>query len=110
MAAVAGVAGFTSGLVAYGLGLAAGLPAVRRIFGPRLTERVAAAYARYGPWALVLSAFGLVPFSVVCWLAGAYRMPMRRFALTVLLTRTPRHVLVAYCGAAVLVPSGLPWP
>jgi len=50
-----------------------------------------ALFARFGVWAVVIAGLTPVPFSVVCWLAGVYRMsPGRLFLAT--FSRVPRFV------------------
>ena len=48
-------------------------------------------YQRYGVWTLVLAALSPIPFSVVCWFAGIYRMPYPKFFLATL-ARIPRFL------------------
>jgi membrane protein YqaA with SNARE-associated domain len=52
-------------------------------------------FGRYGWWAVALGSVLPVPYSVLCYLAGAYRMPYRVFALLALF-RIPRLVFFYY--------------
>ncbi len=54
--------------------------------------------ARYGRWAVALGALTPIPFSVTCWLAGIFGMPLREFAPITLL-RVPRFFV--YYGLIV---------
>lgn len=49
--------------------------------------------ARYGAWTFVLLSVSPVPYSIVCYLIGMYRMPLRHLALFVVL-RGPRLALM----------------
>jgi membrane protein YqaA with SNARE-associated domain len=49
---------------------------------------------RYGYWAIILGSITPIPFSVLCYLSGLYRIPARYFAVLIL-TRVPR-LLVFY--------------
>jgi membrane protein YqaA with SNARE-associated domain len=65
---------------------------------PFLRGRIAAArprldplFARYGVWAVAIGTVTPMPYSVLCYLAGLYRLPPRLFGL-LLLFRIPRIV------------------
>jgi membrane protein YqaA with SNARE-associated domain len=47
---------------------------------------------QYGLWALAIAAFTPFPYSIVCWSAGAVKIPFRHFLLVSLL-RVPRVAL-----------------
>jgi membrane protein YqaA with SNARE-associated domain len=51
-------------------------------------------FERYGYWAIAVGSLTPIPFSVLCYLAGLYRMPPRLFT-AMLLFRVPR-LLVFY--------------
>lgn len=51
--------------------------------------------SRWGVWAVAIAAWTPVPFSVVCWFAGAYEMNYRRFFFATL-HRAPRIVVYYY--------------
>lgn len=96
------VAGVLSGIIAYAGGKAIGLTGFDRYCGKRNAEKGRALYEKYGVWAIVLSAVTPIPYSLICWMAGIFRMPLRRFLLAITLTRAPRHVVVAFWGADII--------
>jgi membrane protein YqaA with SNARE-associated domain len=51
-------------------------------------------FARHGAWAIAVGGLTPIPFSVLCYLSGLYRIPRRYFA-ALLLLRVPR-LLVFY--------------
>ena len=53
-------------------------------------------FARWGSWSVVVAGFSPLPFSGLCYTAGIYRMPLRLFALFLIL-RIPR-LLVIYAA------------
>ncbi|MFU8803738.1 MAG: YqaA family protein [Bradymonadaceae bacterium] len=53
-----------------------------------------ALFKRWGGWTIAIAAVTPLPFSVICWFAGIYRMPFKRF-LSVSVVRAPR-LLVYY--------------
>jgi membrane protein YqaA with SNARE-associated domain len=55
---------------------------------------------RYGYWAIVLGGITPIPFSVLCYLSGIYRIPLKYLGVLIL-TRIPR-LLVFY----VLIRAG----
>lgn len=52
-------------------------------------------FKKWGLWTVVIAALTPVPFSVVCWFAGIYKMPYRPFFIGTL-ARFLRFVLVYY--------------
>lgn len=54
-------------------------------------ERGHALFSRYGVWAVVIAGITPVPFSIVCWLAGLYRMPRLPLFLATW-SRIPRFI------------------
>ena len=50
-----------------------------------------ALFEKWGVWSVVVAGLTPVPFSIVCWFAGLYRMPTVPFALATL-SRIPRFI------------------
>lgn len=69
-------------------------PFLRRVLG-RTRGKVDGVFARYGYWAVAVGSLMPLPYSILCYLAGVYRMPMGLFALMSLL-RIPRLVFFYY--------------
>lgn len=63
-------------------------------FLERTREGIEQIFRRWGPWALVIASITPIPYSLVCYTVGFYRMPWRLF-LIFLLLRAPR-LLVYY--------------
>lgn len=63
-------------------------PFLTRVLG-RTRHRVDAVFARYGYWAVAVGALMPLPYSMLCYLSGVYKMPRGLFALMSLL-RVPR--------------------
>lgn len=58
---------------------------------------------RYGVWAvMVLSFQPVIPFDVGGIIAGAAKMPLRRFLPALWLGRFPKYLILAYVGAEVI--------
>src|SRR5690554_6088215 len=73
------LASLIGGALAYLIG-----PQIARIpFLDRRLElfrpRGEALFKRWGAWAVGIAAVTPMPFSIICWLAGIYRMPFKRF-------------------------------
>ncbi|WP_158542259.1 YqaA family protein [Lujinxingia litoralis] len=86
------LASLMGGALAYLVG-----PQVARI--PFLARRLEifrprgeALFKRWGAWAVGIAAVTPMPFSIICWLAGIYRMPFKPF-FTATLVRVPRVCL-----------------
>jgi membrane protein YqaA with SNARE-associated domain len=61
----------------------------------RFRERGQDLFLRYGIWTIALGALTPLPYSLICWLAGIYRMPYKRFLIATLF-RIPRMVFYFY--------------
>lgn len=87
--AVCCVGSILAGSIAYKIG-----PTISRLplLRPRLEhfrQRGEKLFGRYGVWTVALAALTPIPFSITCWLAGAYRMPYGPFLLATF-ARVPR--------------------
>ena len=60
-----------------------------RRFVARSRGRIDPLFQRYGYWAVAIGSVTPIPFSMLCYLAGLYRMPYRLFAVLALF-RVPR--------------------
>lgn len=96
---VCAVASFLGGALAYLLG-----PTLQRV--PFINRRIEAfrprgeaLFKRWGGWTIAIAAVTPLPFSLVCWFAGIYRMPFARF-ISVSVVRAPR--LLVYYGIFTL--------
>lgn len=69
-------------------------PVLRRLLG-KTRGRVDGVFGRYGYWAVAVGSLMPLPYSILCYLAGVYRMPMGLFAVMSLL-RIPRLVFFYY--------------
>ncbi|WP_434042318.1 MULTISPECIES: YqaA family protein [Sorangium] len=66
-----------------------------RIFAARLERtrsRIDRLFERYGYWAIAIGSVSPVPFSMLCYLSGLYRIPPRYF-FTLVLFRVPRLLI-----------------
>ncbi|MGK4002808.1 VTT domain-containing protein [Sorangium sp. So ce1036] len=89
---VISVASLLAGSTGY---LLAGHLARFRILAARLERtrpRIDRLFARYGYWAIAIGSLTPVPFSMLCYLSGLYRIPPRYF-VTLVLFRVPRLIL-----------------
>ncbi len=92
--AVVCVASVLASNVAYHVaGTLARVPFVRHRI-ERSRGKIDPLFARYGYYAVAVGAVSPIPFSLLCYLAGLYRVPYRVYAVLVLL-RIPR-LLVFY--------------
>lgn len=85
----------------YRLGRKGGKEALERKVSKERVEKVYAAFARHGAWAIAVPAlipppFPLSPFLVA---AGALRLPLRKFFTALAIGRGIRYFLVAWLGA-----------
>jgi membrane protein YqaA with SNARE-associated domain len=89
---VIGVQSVIAGNLAWAIAKRLGSARVLRLMPKRFRRRSTPLVNRYGALAVALGALTPVPFSLVCWAAGALKMPYTRFFLSSLL-RVPRFYL-----------------
>ena len=83
------------GITAYSIARrAAALPFLQRVLA-RSQAKVDWLFDRYGRWAVAIGSLTPIPFSFLCYIAGAYRMRLRIF-LGLALFRIPKIVFYFY--------------
>jgi uncharacterized membrane protein YdjX (TVP38/TMEM64 family) len=88
-----------SALLAYWVGTRVARPLLDRWFGPERFERFEGMIERGGiTLLLALRLIPIVPFSLVCYAAGAARVPLWRFVWTTLVGYMPITALAVYFG------------
>ena len=92
------VSSLCSAIICYYLGSRIGQNEFERCFGLTNTKKVIYWYQKHGLRVVILSVFLPVPYSLVCWTAGIFRMQFLPFFLTIIFTRVPRYILVSYYG------------
>jgi len=93
--AVASVGNTLGSLVTYGAGRGLGGARIARLFRlpPERLQRAETWFGRYGPWSLLLS--WAPGGDVLCFAAGALRLPVATFALVVAIAKTARYAVLA---------------
>jgi uncharacterized membrane protein YdjX (TVP38/TMEM64 family) len=88
-----------SGFLCYAVGRSVARPLLDRWFGAARFERIEAMVERGGPILLIsVRLIPIVPFSLVCYAAGAARVPPWRFAWTTVVGYLPITALSVYFG------------
>ncbi len=97
--AIVTVAWMLSALLCYAFGHRVARPLLDRWFGRERFERFERMIERGGiALLLALRLIPIVPFSLVCYAAGAARVPLRRFLWTTLVGYLPVTALAVYFG------------
>ncbi len=97
--AIVTVAWLLSALLCYAVGHRVARPLLDRWFGTGRFERFERMIERGGvPLLLALRLIPIVPFSLVCYAAGAARVPLWRFVWTTLVGYMPVTALAVYFG------------
>lgn len=95
-----------SGVLAYGVARVAGRPVLLRVLGERRIVRTEAFLERAGAGGLLaVRLVPVIPFSLVCFVCGATRVPLGRFAWTTALGTMPLTALIVLLGARLQTPS-----
>jgi uncharacterized membrane protein YdjX (TVP38/TMEM64 family) len=88
-----------SGFVSYAVGRSVARPLLDRWFGPGRFARMEAMVERGGATLLIaVRLIPIFPFSIVCYAAGAARVPPWRFAWTTVVGYLPITALAVYFG------------
>lgn len=97
-----------SGLACFFVGRSVARPLLDRWFGPKRFERIEARIERGGAKALIaIRLIPIFPFSIVCYAAGAARVPVWRFTWTTAVGYLPITAISVYFGTQLDLLSGL---
>ena len=97
--AIVTVAWMASALLCYAIGTRVARPLLDRFFGVERFERFEGMIERGGvPLLLALRLIPIVPFSLICYAAGAARVPLWRFIWTTVVGYMPITALAVYFG------------
>ena len=97
---------FVSGMAAYALARLAGRPVIVGILGERRMLEGERYVDRAGAGGLlVLRLIPLVPFSGLCFVCGATRVPVRRYAWVTLVGTAPLTAITVVLGMRLQTPS-----
>jgi len=97
-----------SGLACFFVGRSVARPLLDRWFGAERFERIEARIERGGAKALIAARLiPIFPFSIVCYAAGAARVPVWRFTWTTAVGYLPITALSVYFGTQLDLLSGL---
>lgn len=97
-----------SGLACFFVGRSVARPLLDRWFGPGRFERIEARIERGGAKALIAARLiPIFPFSIVCYAAGAARVPVWRFTWTTAVGYLPLTAVSVYFGTQLDLLSGL---
>ena len=97
-----------SGLACFFVGRSVARPLLDRWFGSARFERIEARIERGGAKALIAARLiPIFPFSIVCYAAGAARVPVWRFTWTTAVGYLPITAISVYFGTQLGLLSGL---
>ena len=97
-----------SGLACFFVGRSVARPLLDRWFGTERFERIEARIERGGAKALIAARLiPIFPFSIVCYAAGAARVPVWRFTWTTAVGYLPITAISVYFGTQLDLLSGL---
>jgi uncharacterized membrane protein YdjX (TVP38/TMEM64 family) len=97
-----------SGLACFAVGRSVARPLLNRWFGSERFERIEERIERGGAKALIAARLiPIFPFSIVCYAAGAARVPVWRFTWTTVVGYLPITAISVYFGTQLDLLSGL---
>ncbi len=98
LALLGGVASVLAGSFDYFLGHFLSEENIEKIVGKKKYKQAHNLFLRHGFGAVAIGALTPLPFSIVCYSAGAFKMPFQKFFFSIIITRLPRFLLIAYLG------------
>lgn len=96
-----GVASLCGAMAGYWTGRLLEYEGAIRFIGEKKYKQAHDLFMRHGMLAVMVAALTPVPFNVVCWSAGIFKMPFDRFLLSAVVTRVPRFFLVGWLALAM---------
>lgn len=94
VALLAGMASVLGGVIGYFTGWFLEHEGAVKFIKPHHYDQARELFEEHGFWAVLIGALTPVPFNVICWCAGIFKMPFRYFVLSAIVTRGPRFLLV----------------
>lgn len=94
VALMAGAASVLAGTIGYFTGWFMEHEGAMKFIKPLHYKQAHDLFENHGFWAVLIGALTPVPFNVICWSAGVFRMPFHYFLLSAIVTRGPRFYLV----------------
>ena len=88
--------------IGYFMGRVFGAPVVRWLFGKTRLEKGGQFIKKYGVWGIIIAGLTPVPFKVMTWTAGIFRMPLGKFTVGVFLGRMPRYIVTGYLAKKIV--------
>lgn len=82
----------------YFLGKYLGHPIMEWLFGKEKLDKGELFIKKYGVWGIIVAGLTPIPFKIVTWTAGIFEMPIRKYALGVILGRMPRYIIAGYAA------------
>jgi len=95
---IGGIASILAGLIGYGIGHLLEEEGLDKYIGKKRYKKIHKLFVKHGFWAIMIGALSPVPFSAICWSAGAFKMPWKFFCISIIITRLPRFLLAGYIG------------
>ena len=95
---VGGIGSCIAGMFGYLIGHKVGAGSFTAWFGKEHLRKGETLFKKYGIWAVIVGALTPIPYSVVTWTAGIYKMNFLTFMITVICTRIPRFFVMGLIG------------
>lgn len=93
-ATMATIGSISGGVLGYFIGLKGGRPLLIKWISQHKMEMVENAFARWGGWAVAISAFTPIPYKVFTIAAGTFKVKLKTFVIASILGRGGRFFIV----------------
>ncbi|WP_456374866.1 phosphatase PAP2 family protein [Methanocaldococcus sp.] len=97
-AIVASIGTTLGGLFGYYLGYKLGHPIFVKLFGEKYLQKGEEFFNKYGAYGIILAGFTPIPYKVVAWLSGIFKIRILIFTIATVIGRAPRFLIEAFFG------------
>ena len=95
---VATVSSVIGAVIGYGLGYVFGRKAADKLFKKHM-PRVEKWFDKYGLWTVLIAAFTPIPFKVITWASGIFKLNFKKFLIASIIGRFIQFAIAAYVGS-----------
>jgi len=96
------IAALFGSYIGYFLGRFLGMPIIIWLFGKRNLHKGENFIAKYGVWGIIAAGLTPIPFKIMTWSAGMFKMPLGKFTIGVVFGRMPRYIATGYLAKRII--------
>lgn len=98
---IAGIASGIAGIICYSIGKHLGVKFLSKRFNQNTIEKGEKVMNKYGPWGVFIGAISPIPYDLVCYLSGIFKIKRVPFLLIIFLGRFARFGAISTFTSSV---------